>query len=156
MENSNYSLYWTTLVFSLLIGSISAYFLVREISASITIYRKGEYSKGVVIDLYQKNEGDGGAVGVAVIQYKIDEISYTVENRVKTNMSKTEYKIGEEISVVYLRENPSDGRVDSFTEKYISILILLGITSSFFVIFFLSIRFKNWILMQKGGTWPYG
>lgn len=109
-----------------------------------------------MINVYEKDQGDGGVTTIAEIQYSVNNQSFNINNKVNNSFKPKEYKIGDEIDILYLEETPDKGRINSFIEIYFSLGVIFTIGLTFFIIGLLTIRFKSWILKQKGDVWPSG
>ena len=156
MNGRNVSFYATALFLSFTFSIIAFTFLIVEFVTWRSYIQQGLHSRGIVINVYEKDQGDGGVTTIAEIQYSVNNQSFNINSKVNNSFKPKEYKIGDEIDILYLEETPDKGRINSFIEIYFSLGVIFTIGLTFFIIGLLTIRFKSWILKQKGDVWPSG
>ena len=156
MNGRNVSFYATVLFLSFTFSIIAFTFFIVEFVTWRSYIQQGLHSKGTIINVYEKDQGDGGITIVAEIQYSVNNQSYYINNKVNNAFKPNEYEIGDEIDILYLEERPDEGRINSFTEIYFSLGVIFTLGLTFLITGMLTIRFKSWIMKQKGDVWPSG
>lgn len=82
------------------------------------------FIKGEVVDYVENKKNNKPSSYTPIIQYIVGDKIIKIEGQVYGNRS--EYEIGQEVSVCYNPKNPAEGRLDSFKEAYQFQLLFLG------------------------------
>ena len=89
--------------------------------------------EGKVIELVRTESrgrtGKGGTVSskpgfAPLVQYQVDGTTYRIQGHVSS--STPSYAVGEGVVILYSPDNPAEGRIDSFTEKWLVPIIFGG------------------------------
>lgn len=100
-------------------------FIFFAIGAGFGIYsyvqgQDVERTEGEVIRLVRKGKGSS-----PVVRYTVAEKPFEIESSIST--SPPAYRIGEKVVVLYPRDNPASGRIDSFAERWLFAVIFGGV-----------------------------
>lgn len=101
----------------------------------------GETVKGKVIDIRKKAIYRSPIVSFTTKEGK----TYTFVSRMEVNVDLFDYKIGQEVDVIYDKTNPTNAQIDAFLERNFPQLFLGGF-GAFLMLFGLIFR---WIFIRK-------
>lgn len=94
--------------------------------------RQGENAGRVTGEVIRLQFAGGKGGTKPVVQYVVDGRNFEILGSVST--SPPAYQVGEKVTVLYPRDNPADGSIDSFVERWLFAVIFGGIGALLIVI----------------------
>lgn len=115
-RNSRAIAFWTLALIGFMFFAIGGGFGVYSYVQGQDVER----TQGEVIRLVRKGKGSS-----PVVRYTVAEKPFEIESSIST--SPPAYRIGEKVVVLYPRDNPASGRIDSFAERWLFAVIFGGV-----------------------------
>ena len=126
----------------LLIGSLTLLYLFKILIETVVFLRAATATVATVIRLDQARSSDGHRMYLPVFEYRTGDGS-VYQHTSKVASSPPAYNLGDTATLLYLRRNPRNARLKSFTELWLSKLVVAGVGLSFcFAAFFIFMTAK--------------
>lgn len=109
----------------LVVGIPFAIISVFEFKNTLNLLSNSHKTLGRIIDIEEEKRRNGGYMYSPVIKYKsVTGDEYIYDSNTKTGY--TSYKIGQEIELIYDKNNPQNARVNSFLDIWF-LTIIMGV-----------------------------
>ncbi len=155
MKNDRLVSYYFT-VFVALMGFIVTFVIFSVEAIELGYFLKHAIQTDAKISSISKVDMDGGPAKVITVSYKVNNITYTTESKVISSLTRSKHFIGNDLSVLYVKDDPTNARINSFDEIYFSLITTGILWLLFSMLFLLARKNKEWIMNQGGGPWEYG
>ncbi|WP_188464987.1 hypothetical protein [Marivirga lumbricoides] len=149
MNQKNYVLFIGAIVLTLFGSILSLFFVFREIKEVVNYYNDGVVVGGEILEIGEKTDESYREL---TIRYSFRE--ETLSAKIYTKDGSLE--AGNIIQVILLPSDPKTLVINTFKGKYSNIIISLILFLFFLSGFLLIIKYRDWLLRQEGGVWPYG
>lgn len=107
---------------------------------SYTLTTQGEKTSGHVVALSEHSDDEGCCTYAPVVEFTVGGFPVRFEGN--NSSDPPAYRVGQEVEVLYLPNNPSKAGINSFSELWMTAVILAPVTLGLFVVL-------NWVAIAK-------
>ena len=115
-----------------LVGSMLLLFAVRTFIETIIFLSSAEKTKGKIVSFIESRNNDGLKMHLPVFDYQTG-LGKTYRQKAEVASNPPEYKIGEAVTILFMKKSPQNSRLKSFSELWLitAVLLLFGAAFTF-------------------------
>lgn len=115
-----------------LVGSILLFFAGKRFIQTIIFLWAAERTEGKIVSFIESKNNDGLTMYLPVFDYQT-RLGKTYRQKAKVASNPPGYKVGERVTILFMKKDPQNARLKSFSELWLmtAVLIIFGAAFSF-------------------------
>ncbi len=115
-----------------LVGAGMLFFAVKNFIQTVIFLRSAEQTEGKIVGFIESKNNDRLTMYLPVFDYQ-PALGKTYRQKAEVASNPPEYKLGETVTILFMKKNPQNARLKSFSELWLmtAVLVIFGTAFSF-------------------------
>ncbi|MBX7172314.1 MAG: DUF3592 domain-containing protein [Pyrinomonadaceae bacterium] len=115
-----------------LVGAFLLFFAVKRFIQTVIFLRSAEQTEGKIVRFIESKNNDRLTMYLPVFDYQ-PALGKTYRQKAEVASNPPEYKIGEAVTILFMKKSPQNSRLKSFSELWLitAVLLLFGAAFTF-------------------------